>query len=407
MNPARGIVHLVGAGPGDPGLITVSGLAVLRQADVVIYDRLIDKRLLDEAPQAAERIDVGKRPGDAPVSQAQINNLIVDRAKRGLRVLRLKGGDPFVFGRGYEELTACRESGIDCVVIPGLSSATAAPQAAGIPLTLRSVSRSFAVLTAETAPDTILVDFSRLQGVDTLVILMGRSRLDSIALTLVESGWSADTPVTCIENATTPNQRIVCGKLSTIATLAVQAELAAPMVTVVGEVASYASLATPELGVVSCTPTPGASHEEGLALHGKRILITRPRKAALSLTKKIERLGGVPIVCPLLRIEIGRECAALDAAIANFPAYNWLVFTSAHGVTAFWRRLAACGSDARRLSGCKLAAIGLATARRLRSYGLAADMTAPVVSTSAPFGADTVTTGSITSGRRIVKSALL
>lgn len=368
MIPPRGMVHLVGAGPGDPGLITVSGLAALRQADVVIFDRLVDKALLDEAPRDAERIDVGKRPGDAPVSQEQINKIIIDQAGRGLRVVRLKGGDPFVFGRGFEELSACREAQISCVVIPGVSSAIAAPEMAGIPLTLRGVSRSFAVLTAETAPDTSPTDFSRLQGLDTLVILMGRSKLESIVYALVESGWRADTPVACIERASTPQQRIVTGTLRTIAGLAQQAELAAPMVTVVGEVADY--------GQILPSPSDIRHSQPKSLLAGKRILLTRPRAAAQKLARKIERLGGNAIICPLLRIRIPHANDALDAAIENLPAYNWLAFTSAHGVTAFWRRLVACGHDARRLSGCKLTAIGLATARRLLAYGLKADVTA-------------------------------
>ncbi len=388
MRSGRGNVHLVGAGPGDPGLITVSGLTALRNAQVVIYDRLVDSALLAEARPDAERIDVGKRPGNAPVSQNEINTLILDRAKKGFRVVRLKGGDPFIFGRGFEELSACREAAVDCVVIPGVSSAIAAPEVAGVPLTLRGVSRSFAVLTAETAPDTDnAIDFSQIHGVDTLVILMGRSKLESIARTLMESGWSPDTPVVCIEQATSPRQRNISGTLATIAAVADQEELSAPMVTVIGEVARH--------GIPS--PYQGESRSEGMstnskfeirssenchtglapktsALAGKRILITRPRPAAQKLAAKLQRLGAVPIVCPLLRVVISRENAALDAAIMNLPTYNWLAFTSTHGVKAFWRRLAACGFDARRLFGCNLAALGFATARQLRAYGLIANV---------------------------------
>ncbi len=401
MTSPPGIVHLVGAGPGDPGLITVRGLSALREAQVVIFDRLVDCVLLAEAPPDAERIDVGKRPGDAPVSQDEIDALILNRAKKGMRVVRLKGGDPFIFGRGFEELSACRGEEIDCVVIPGVSSAIAASEAAGIPLTLRGISRSFAVLTAETAPDTAnAIDFSRVRGVDTLVVMMGRSKLESIARTLMESGWSPDTPVACIEQATTPRQRNVVGTLATIAAVAQEAELAAPMVTVIGEVARHAS---PSPFQVENPPWRGEGRGEGKStnskfdpgapgrntnnraagpsatlpvLAGKKVLITRPRAAAKKLAAKLERLGAVPIVCPLLRIEIPSENTALDAAVRGLPEYNWLAFTSAHGVKALWRRLAACGFDARRLSGCKLAALGFATKRELCRCGLNADVAA-------------------------------
>lgn len=375
MKKAQGMVYLVGAGPGDPGLITVRGLSMLRAADVVIFDRLVDRALLAEAPPAAERIDVGKRPGDAPVSQAEINELLVERARRGFRVVRLKGGDPFVFGRGFEEWTACRDAAIPCVVIPGISSAIAAPELAGIPLTLRGISRSFAVLTAETAPDTHnAIDFSHIRGVDTLVILMGRARLAEISRTLVEHGWDASTPVACVQQAGTPHQREVRGTLETIAAFADQSELAAPMVTIIGHVASR-----------SPSPFKGEGRGEGQtpelvctasidrALIGRRILITRPRQAAQKLARKIAALGGVPTVCPLLRIVIPRENPLLDSKLAGISKYQWIAFTSAQAATAFWRRLTARGHDARHLMGCRIAALGFATSKALRRRGVSPD----------------------------------
>lgn len=401
MKTPLGFVHLVGAGPGDPALITVAGLRALQLAQVVIFDRLVNRDLLNEAPTDAERIDVGKRPGDAPVTQDEINRMLVTRAGQGLRVVRLKGGDPFIFGRGFEELSACRDAGIDCIVVPGVSSAIAAPEVAGIPLTLRGVSRSFAVLTAETAPDTAnAIDFSQLRGIDTLVILMGRSRLDSIARTLIAAGWSPATPVACIEQATTGAQRNISATLATIAALAERMELSAPMVTIIGQVARHCSPSPPFGPGRSSPPSPvfgpgessapspsqGEGRGEGkdaqfdrhrpTSFSGRRILITRPQPAAQKLAAKLRPLGALPIECPLLRIVIPRENPAVDAAIANLTAYNFLAFTSVHGVKAFWRRLAACGFDARRLSGCKIAALGFATARRLRRYGLKADVTA-------------------------------
>ncbi|MEK7711356.1 MAG: uroporphyrinogen-III C-methyltransferase [Planctomycetota bacterium] len=242
MIPRRGVVYLVGAGPGDPELMTLRGLKALRRADVVVHDRLIDPKLLRRARAGAELIDVGKSRGSHRRIQAHINQLLVDHARRGFCVVRLKGGDPFVFGRGFEELSACREAGVDCVVIPGVSSAVAAPAAAGIPVTFRGVARSFAVLTAESADDDSagVVELAGLEGVDTLVFLMGRANLPRIARGLIAAGRDAQTPVACIEHATTPHQRVVTGTLADIAETAERAGLSAPMVIVVGEVASLA-----------------------------------------------------------------------------------------------------------------------------------------------------------------------
>ena len=244
MNKKRGIVYLVGAGPGDPELITVRGLKLLRRADVVIHDRLIGRALLEEVPNEAEIVDVGKTPGDHRLSQLKINALMVDRAGRGLTVVRLKGGDPFVFGRGYEELTACREGGVHCVVVPGITSALAGPTAAGIPITCRELVRTLCIITAVSASesDAPPMDYSTLASVDTLVILMGRAKLAEIARELIDAGRKGSTPVACVEWATTPRQRVVVGTLETIAEAADREGLTAPVVTVVGEVAAKAEV---------------------------------------------------------------------------------------------------------------------------------------------------------------------
>lgn len=244
MNEKPGIVYLVGAGPGDPELITVRGLKLLRRADVVIHDRLIGRALLEEAPRETEIIDVGKTPGDHRLSQSQINALMADRAGRGLTVVRLKGGDPFVFGRGYEELTACRKAGVRCVVVPGITSALAGPTAAGIPITCRELVRTLCIITAVSASDSDAppMDYSALASVDTLVILMGRARLAEIARELIDAGRKGSTPVACVEWATTPQQRVVVGTLDTIAEAADREGLTAPVVTVVGEVAARAEV---------------------------------------------------------------------------------------------------------------------------------------------------------------------
>jgi uroporphyrin-III C-methyltransferase len=240
--PARttGSVHLVGGGPGDPGLITARGLELLRRADVVVHDRLIGPELLHEVRAGAELVDVGKGAGHAALSQEEINRLLVDRARAGRDVVRLKGGDPFVFGRGSEELSACREAGVRCDVVPGVSSAIAAPAAAGIPVTARGIARSFAVVTAHQAGEAGEHDVAPLAGVDTIVVLMGRSSLPSFTARLIAAGRDPDTPAACIQSATTPAQRVTLATLSTIAEAAERDGLEAPIVTVIGEVARMA-----------------------------------------------------------------------------------------------------------------------------------------------------------------------
>ncbi|MEO7138488.1 MAG: uroporphyrinogen-III C-methyltransferase [Gemmatimonadales bacterium] len=233
--PRQGTVHLVGAGPGDPGLITSRGLDLLREADVVIHDRLIGSELLGEARNDAVLIDAGKGPGYAPYSQAEINALLVEHAGLALTVVRLKGGDPFVFGRGSEEAVACTQAGVRVEIVPGVSSAIAGPAAAGIPVTARGVSRSFAVVTAQQAEGH--ADLSGLAGVDTLVVLMGLARLGPIAEQLIAAGRDPATPAACIQSASTPDQRVTRASLSTIAAAADRDGLQSPVVIVIGEVA--------------------------------------------------------------------------------------------------------------------------------------------------------------------------
>jgi uroporphyrin-III C-methyltransferase len=239
-----GVVHLVGGGPGDPGLITSRGLELVRTADVVIHDRLIGPELLREARTDAELIDVGKGPAHAPFSQSRINRLLVSHARRGRTVVRLKGGDPFVFGRGSEEAAACREAGVPVYVVPGVTSAVAGPAAAGIPVTARGLARSFAVVTAHTAaPGGELPDLTGLAAVDTLVVLMGRAGLPGLTAQLVAAGRAADTPAACIQSATTPAQRVTRATLGTIAEAADRDGLENPVVTVIGAVAALGDAA--------------------------------------------------------------------------------------------------------------------------------------------------------------------
>ncbi len=251
-----GAVHLVGGGPGDPGLITSRGLELLRTAEVVVHDRLIGPELLQEARADAELIDVGKGPGHAPYTQSEINALLVERARAGRTVVRLKGGDPFVFGRGSEEAAACRVGGVPVYVVPGVTSAIAAPAAAGIPVTARGIARSFAVVTAHQAgADTEVADLRGLAGVDTLVVLMGRAGLAALAAQLIDAGRDPATPAACIQSATTPEQRVTRATLGTIAAAADRDGLQNPVVTVIGAVAA---LDAAELDAVASIGVPSS-----------------------------------------------------------------------------------------------------------------------------------------------------
>jgi len=242
MSGKRGMVYLVGAGPGDPGLLTVRGRDLLRQADTVVHDRLLVREMLAEVRADAEVIDVGKGPGCHTAPQDEINALLIDRGRRGRLVVRLKGGDPFVFGRGFEELAACRDAGVDCVVVPGVSSAVAGPAAAGIPVTDRRFVRSLAIITARTSRDSPapVLDFKALACIDTVVVLMGRSRLRDVTAGLIDAGRDPSTPAACIEWATTPKQRVTTGTLESLAGRVDRDGLRAPVVTVIGEVAACA-----------------------------------------------------------------------------------------------------------------------------------------------------------------------
>lgn len=242
-----GKVYLVGAGPGDPGLITVKGLRLIQQADVIVYDRLIPHALLDEARADAEKIDAGKQPQKHRLSQDDINATLLDRASRGLMVVRLKGGDPFVFGRGGEEALACYAAGIPFEIVPGVTSAVSVPAYAGIPVTHRQVASAFTVFTGHEYPSKpeSSIDYPALAAaarLGTLVLLMGVSHLADISAQLIASGADAETPAACIEWGTTTHQRVVEGTLATIAEAAVSASLVPPTITVIGEVVRLRSM---------------------------------------------------------------------------------------------------------------------------------------------------------------------
>ena len=241
MRIGTGIVYLVGAGPGAPDLITVKGMKLLLGADVVVHDRLVSRELLHECSDHTQLINVGKTPGKPSIAQEEINRILIDQALQGKRVVRLKGGDPFVFGRGGEEQEACRRAGIRCVVVPGVSSALAAPAAVGIPVTYREKSRHFVVVTAHSNGAGDALDYRALASIDTIVILMGQSKLEEICQSLMTAGKEPETPAACVEWATTEEQKVTMGSLRSIAGLADQDQLRPPVVTVIGEVAAMAT----------------------------------------------------------------------------------------------------------------------------------------------------------------------
>ncbi|MFO0830045.1 MAG: uroporphyrinogen-III C-methyltransferase [Phycisphaerales bacterium] len=357
MSDATGHVALVGAGPGDPSLLTQRGAELLRKADVVVFDRLVCEDALALAPADAELIDVGKAPHAPSVAQETIHAILVDRARAGRAVVRLKGGDPFVFGRGFEELVACRAAGVECEVVPGVSSALAAPALAGVPVTERGVARSFAVVTArggEGLPDAE-PDYAALARIDTVVVLMGRERLDAIAARLVDAGKPSDTPAIVVERASWPDERRVSSTLGTIADAANSARIAAPAVLVVGATAAHARAA-------SMVRRP---------LDGMRVLVTRPRGASIDLVRHLRARGADVVNCPLIRIDYPEAAPPLP----DLADFRWIVLTSLHGVRGFWRTLRAAGKDARSLAACRVAAVGPKTASELWSVArIAADV---------------------------------
>lgn len=239
MNSHRGTIYLVGAGPGDPDLITVRGMRLIQQADTIIHDRLIPQEVLQWARPDATLIDVGKYPDHHRIKQPEINDLLVKHGLAGDMVVRLKGGDPFVFGRAQEEMDACRANAIACVVVPGVSSCISGPAAVGIPVTTRGLARSFAVMTGHTDPNLAphSFDYAALTKIDTLILMMAYKHLRKITMSLIEAGLSPDTPAASIERATQADQIAVSGTLSTIADLVLERKMGSPMITVIGDVA--------------------------------------------------------------------------------------------------------------------------------------------------------------------------
>ena len=345
-------VYLVGAGPGDPGLITVKGAELLGRADVVVYDRLSVESLLELARPDAERISVGKAPGKPSAAQADINALLVERGKAGQTVVRLKGGDPFVFARGGEEAAALSDAGVDFEVVPGITSAVAVPAYAGVPLTHRGLSTSFTVVTGHEDPwaatETDWAAVARVGG--TIVVLMGVATRAAIAERLMTGGLAGDTPVASVQWGTRPQQHTV---RTTLAGLG-EAPVESPATIVIGAVAGL------DLAWFERRP-----------LFGRRIVVTRAREQSSGLVARLHQLGAETVELPAIRVaEPGDGGSALRAAAGRVATYDWVVFTSANAVTRFLPLV----RDARAFGAARVAAIGPGTAERLRAGNIEADL---------------------------------
>jgi len=357
-----GVVWLVGAGPGDPGLITVKGMRRIAEADVVVYDYLCNPLLLQHARPGAEIIYVGKKAGSHAMPQDQINALITEKALEGKRVCRLKGGDPFVFGRGGEEALYLRERGVAFEVVPGITSAVAVPAYAGIPVTHRELTSSFRVITGHEDPtkEESGLDWAEIASCGgTLVFLMGIRNIGMIAGKLIEHGRPPETPVAVITQGTLPAQQTAVGTLETIERIMKETGLKPPGLIVVGEVAGLRE---------------SLKWFENKPLFGRTIIVTRARAQASVLAATLEDLGAAVISTPTIRIESLGATDAMRKAAAEAGKADWLVFTSVNGVDAFFESLELEGLDVRTLSGVRVAAIGPATADRLVEKGLRPDL---------------------------------
>jgi len=354
-----GCVYLVGAGPGDPGLLTLKATRVLEMADVVVYDNRINDAILDRLPARAERVYAGKEAGSHTMDQAAINALLEERARNGQTVVRLKGGDPFVFGRGGEEAEYLAQRGIRFEVVPGVTSAIGVPAYAGIPVTHRGVAASFAVVTGRAGPlgEAADIEWEHVAGADTVVVLMGVANHDRLVRTLLECGRRSDTPAAAIRWGTTAQQRIVVGTLTTIAARMREAKLRPPAILVVGEVVSLIAR---------------MRWAENRPLFGRRILI--PASYPDPLTAPLEGLGAEVLHVAPLESGAPASWAPLDRALKDVATFTALVFADEDAVTAVFARLAALGLDARALAGRRLVADGECTAIVLDKHGIRADL---------------------------------
>jgi uroporphyrinogen III methyltransferase/synthase len=361
MNEKQGKVWLVGAGPLDAGLMTLKGLDVLKHADVVVYDRLIGDEILGMIPQSARKIYVGKSAGYHTVKQEQINQIILKEALCGNKVVRLKGGDPFLFGRGGEELELLTENNVPFEVVPGVTSAIAVPAYAGIPVTYRDYSSSLHIFTghfsATGSSELNYKTIAELHG--TLVFLMGLSSVRSICECLILAGMSEETPAAIIENGTSVRQRTITATVKTLADEATANIIHSPAIIVIGK---------------AVTLSKRFSWISNRKLNGLRIVVTRPRGLCEDFCEKIRNLGGEAIPFPCIQTTSIFNNETLRHAIDGLHTFSWLAFTSTAGVDSFFESLKASGRDSRALGGLKIAVIGTATASRLDAYGIRPDL---------------------------------
>jgi len=358
----KGKAYLIGAGPGDPGLLTLKGRECISLADVIVYDYLANRALLEYARDDAELIYVGKKGGSHTMSQEEISSLIVDKALSGKTVVRLKGGDPFIFGRGGEEAQELFRSGLDFEVVPGISSAVAVPAYAGIPLTHRDYTSTVSFITGHEDPrkDKSGIAWDKLAtGAGTLVFLMGVGNLALITKKLIEHGRAPETPVAVIHRGTVVEQRALVGTLENIVQLVKENQLGPPAVIVVGGVVGLRN----ELSWFEKRP-----------LFGRRIVVTRAREQASQFLRDLDQLGADCIEFPTIKITPPQTWKPLDRAINSLESYQWLLFTSVNGVKYFLKRLEASGRDVRDLKGIKIGAIGPKTAESWLNLGIKPDL---------------------------------
>jgi len=357
------IVYLVGAGPGDPGLITVRGKQLLQQAEVLIYDYLASKKLLKHVPKGAEFIYAGKRGGGKHThTQEEINQMLIDRARSGKKVVRLKGGDPFIFGRGGEEIEELVKAGLPFEVVPGVTSATAAATYAGIPITHRNYTSTVAFVTGHEDPtksDSNIAWDKIATGVGTIVVYMGIKNLPSITEKLIRYGRDPQTPAAVVRWASTSEQRTVVGNLENIAEVVRRNNIKPPSLVVIGE-------------VVNLRDT--INWYEKRPLFSKRVVVTRTRDQASELVNLLENNGAECLEYPTISLEPVASYDILDKALAEIESYHWLLFTSINAVDYFFKRLFELGRDVRYLKGPKIAAVGRVTAEALVSRGIRADL---------------------------------
>ncbi|MBN2419926.1 MAG: uroporphyrinogen-III C-methyltransferase [Deltaproteobacteria bacterium] len=361
-NKKKGKVFLVGAGPGDPGLLTIRAKECIEKADVLVYDYLANEIFLDHAKPGAELIYVGKKAGSHTKTQDEINAIICEKALSGLVVTRLKGGDPFIFGRGGEEAQELLKAGVSFEIVPGITSAISVPAYAGIPLTHRDHTATVAFVTGHEDPskDQSNISWEKLStGVGTIVFLMGIGNLENICHELVKNGRSPETPVAVIYRGTHPEQKTITGSLDNIYEIAQKEDIKPPGIIIVGEVVGLRK----ELNWFETKP-----------LFGKRIVVTRAREQASGFLAGLRELGANCIEFPTIEIIPPADWAPLDKSIEELGDYNWLLFTSVNGVKYFFKRLYEKGKDVRALKDIKAGAIGPKTAEALREYGIIPDM---------------------------------